>query len=119
MLLYSIAEFIRSESKMSGRVKPYFIILCALLAAALLLNSPVAFATKLPTACNVFDKKQTEKSGPCGSQAMLSKLQSLDDGAVQVSEAGTENYTFIGSCSKQPSFLSPYAPIPDSLPLRC
>jgi len=108
---------------MSGRVKPYLIILCAILVAAFLLNSPVAFATKLPTACNIFDKKLLEKSGPCGIKAAFSKLQSLlqslEEGAIQVSEAGTENCSFIGSWSKQPSFLSPYVIIPNSLPLRC
>ena len=104
---------------MSGRFKPYFIILCAILMAAFLLNSPVAFATKLPTACNVFDKKQIEKSGPCGFKATFSKLQSLEEGAIQVPEAITENCGFICSWSKQPSFLFPYATIPNSLPLRC
>ena len=62
---------------MSGRVKPYFIILCAILVAAFLLNSPVAFATKLPTACNIFNKTQIEKSGPCGHQALFSNDKSL------------------------------------------
>jgi len=62
---------------MSGRVKPYLIILCAILVAAFLLNSPVAFATKLPTACNIFNKTQIEKSGPCGHQALFSNDKSL------------------------------------------
>lgn len=104
---------------MSGRFKPYFIILCAILAAAFLLNSPVAFATKLPTACNVFDKKPIEKSGPCGFKATFSKLQSLDEGAVQIPESITENFGFICSWSEQPSSLSPCETIPSSLPLRC
>ena len=62
---------------MSVRGKPYLIILCAILVAAFLLNSPVAFATKLPTACNIFDKKQIEKSGPCGNQALFSNDKSF------------------------------------------
>ena len=62
---------------MSGRVKPYLIILCAILVAAFLLNSPVAFATKLPTACNIFNKTQIEKSGPCGHQALFSNDKSF------------------------------------------
>ncbi len=87
--------------------------------AAFLLNSPVAFATKLPTACNIFDKKLIEKSGPCGLKATFSKLQSLDEGVIQVSEAGNEICSFICSWTKQPSFLPPYSAIPNSLPLRC
>ena len=104
---------------MSGRSKPYLIILCAILMAAFLLNSPVAFATKLPTACNVFDKKQIEKSRPCGDQAAFSKLQTHEDGIIPVSQAEPENCSFMGSWNKHPSFLSPYAIIPNSVPLRC
>ncbi len=62
---------------MSARVKAYLIILCAILVAAFLLNSPVAFATKLPTACNIFNKTQIEKSGPCGHQALFSSDKSF------------------------------------------
>jgi hypothetical protein len=42
-----------------------------ILLAAILLNAPVAFATKLPTACNIFHEKEINKSGPCGHQALL------------------------------------------------
>ena len=56
---------------MSGRLKPYSLILLGMLLAAFLLNPPVAFANKLPTACNIFDKTQIEKSGPCGPQALF------------------------------------------------
>ena len=56
---------------MSSRLKPYLFILLGILLAAILLNAPVAFATKLPTACNIFNKPQIEKSGPCGPQALF------------------------------------------------
>jgi len=62
---------------MSGRFKPYSLIVLGMLLAAFLLNPPVAFATKLPTACNVFNKKQIEKSGPCGHQALFSNNKSF------------------------------------------
>jgi len=104
---------------MSSRVKPYFIILCAILVAAFLLNSPIAFATKLPTACNIFNKTQIEKSGPCGFQATISKTQSLEEGVILVSEAELEICSFIGSWNKHLSFLSPCAIISNSVPLRC
>jgi len=55
---------------MSGRFKPYLFILLGILLAAILLNAPVAFASKLPTACNIFNKTQIEKSGPCGHQTL-------------------------------------------------
>ena len=56
---------------MSGRLKPYSLIFLGMLLAAFFLNPPVAFATKLPTACNFFHEKEINKSGPCGHQALL------------------------------------------------
>ena len=62
---------------MSSRFKPYLFILLGILLVAILLNPPVAFATKLPTACNIFNKTQIEKSGPCGNQALFSSDKSF------------------------------------------
>ena len=87
--------------------------------AAFLLNAPVVFATKLPTACNVFDKKQIEKSGPCGHQAIFSKCQSLEDGVVLVSGAEFGNGNFIISRNNHHSLLFAHVIIPHSEPLRC
>ena len=63
---------------MSGRFKPYLFILLGILLAAILLNAPVAFASKLPTACNIFNKTQIEKSGPCGHQALFPNENPLE-----------------------------------------
>jgi len=87
--------------------------------AAFLLNASVAFATKLPTACNVFDKKQIEKSGPCGHQALLSKCQSLEDGLVLIADAELGNDNFILSRNNYRSLLFPHVIISRSEPLRC
>jgi hypothetical protein len=57
---------------MSGRFKPYLFILLGILLTVILLNAPVAFAFKMPTACNIFNKTQIEKSGPCGHKALFS-----------------------------------------------
>jgi hypothetical protein len=38
---------------------------------------------------------------------------------ILVFGAEPENCSFIGSWSKHSSFLSPYASLPNSLPLRC
>jgi len=104
---------------MSGRFKPYLLILLGILMAAFLLNAPVAFATKLPTACSVFDKKQIEKSGPCGLKALLCKCQSLEDGVVLVSGEEFEKGNFIISPNNNQSLLSSHVIIPPSEPLRC
>ncbi len=93
---------------MSGRFKTYLFILLGILLAAILLNAPVAFATKLPTACNVFDQKQIVKSGPCGHKALFSKFQSLEDGVVLVSGAELENGNFIISRSNHHPLLFPH-----------
>ena len=104
---------------MSGRFKPYLLILVGTLLATFLLNAPVAFATKLPTACSVFDKKQIEKSGPCGLKALLSKCQSLEAGVVLVSDVEVGNGNFIISRNNRHSLLSPQVIISRSEPLRC
>ncbi len=104
---------------MSGRFKPYLIIIVALLMAGIFLNVPVAFATKLPAVCNVFHPKPIIKSGPCGHQALLSKYQFLEDGEGLVSygELRTAN-------SRVPrnihlSFFILSVIIPNPAPLRC
>ena len=104
---------------MSSRFKPYLFILLGILLAAILLDPPVAFASKLPTACNVFDKKQIEKSGPCGPQAIFSKFQSLQDGLVLVPGEELQIDNFRVSQHNHFSFFWPSVIIPTSVPLRC
>lgn len=104
---------------MSGRFKLYMpIFIFATLIVALLLGPPLAFASKLPTACNIFNKKQIEKSGPCGHKVTFTKVHSHSDGIVLVSKAEPENRNFIVSWPC-PSLLHPHAIIADSVPLRC
>ena len=104
---------------MSGHFRTYLFILLGIVLAAILLNAPVAFATKLPTACNVFDQKQIEKSGPCGHKALSSKLQHLQDGVVLVSGAQLENGVFMISQNNPFALLLPQVIISRSEPLRC
>ncbi len=58
---------------MSLHFKPYLFILLGILLGAILLNAPVAFAFKMPTACNIFNKTQIEKSGPCAHLGIFAK----------------------------------------------
>ena len=104
---------------MSSRFKPYLFILLGILLAAILLNPPVAFATKLPTACNVFDKKQIEKSGPCGHQALLSKCQPLEDGEGLVSHAELGTADSMVPRNIHLFFFITSVIIPNPTPLRC
>lgn len=106
---------------MSGRRKQYYLfILVGILLAAILLNAPIALATKLPTACNIFDRKQIEKSGPCGYHALLPKDKSLGTEVLfsGLSDLGVSGCRFLPQDS---SFLSvPYvSSLEPAAPLRC
>ncbi len=104
---------------MSGRFRQYLMIIIALLLAAILLNVPVAFATRMPAVCNVFHPKPILKSGPCGHQALLSKCQPLEDGEELVSETdlGTADSMVPGNIPL--SCCIPSVITPNSAPLRC
>ena len=105
---------------MSGRFKPYLFILLGILLAAFILNPPVAFATKLPTACNIFNKTQIEKSGPCGHQALFPKDKPFGNEVLFSSSA---DFGISDCLLFQNIFSSVSAPsvtIPKSAaPLRC
>jgi hypothetical protein len=104
---------------MSDRFKPYLIIIVSLLLVGIFLNVPVAFATKLPTACNVFHPNPVIKSGPCGHQAVFSKDKCLEMGIFPYSLTNVEipdSITDVGSFSLSPVFPAIF---PDLLPLRC
>lgn len=105
---------------MSSRFKPYLFILLGILLAAILLNPPVAFATKLPTACNIFNKTQIEKSGPCGHQALFPKDKPFGNEVLFSSSA---DFGISDCLLFQNSFSSlsvPFVDVPKlAAPLRC
>jgi hypothetical protein len=106
--------------KMSGRLKSFMTVLILILLTALLAGPPVAFATKLPTACNIFHEKKTAKSGPCGHQATFTEdkshfgemvvSNSADSGIIENKDVLSNNHT---SLSLQSIIFL------ESLPLRC
>jgi len=103
---------------MSGRWRPYIYIVAALIITAFLVGPPLAFAIKLPTACNVFHPKTIIKSGPCGDHALFSKDNPQETGAFPVVLSGLEVIdcaTEVNSLSLSPVFP---AILPGSLPLR-
>jgi len=103
---------------MSGRWRPYIYIVAALIITAFLVGPPLAFAIKLPAACNVFHPKTIIKSGPCGDHALFSKDNPQETGAFPVVLLGLE---VIDSATEVKSLsLSPVFPgiLPGSLPLR-
>ncbi len=62
-------------SAMLPHLRPHIFSIVLILVAALLLTPPLSMAKNLPTACNFFNKKTTEKPGSCGHRAMVSKIQ--------------------------------------------
>ena len=104
---------------MSGRFKPYLIIIVTLLLAAILLNVPVAFATKLPTTCNIFQENKTAKLGTCGHQAIFSKDKCLEIGIFPYSPINVEIPDSIINGDSFSVFPFSRAITSDLLSLRC
>lgn len=105
---------------MSVRSKPLLVILAATIIMALVLGPPVAFASKLPTTCNVFHNNKAVKLGSCGHNVTFSKDKfhvpemALSSGI----ESGSIEIPVILQ-SNQPSCFFPSASLLDSVPLRC
>jgi hypothetical protein len=106
--------------KMSSGLKSFMTGLVLILLAALLAGPPVAFATKLPTSCNIFHDKKAAKSGPCGHQATFTQEKS-HFGEMVVSNS--TDYGFIEKKDFLPnnhfSLSSQSIIILESSPLRC
>lgn len=104
---------------MSGRFRPYMLIILATLIVALLLGPPVVFATKLPAACNIFQGKKGAKSGSCGHNVTFSKDKfHLSDMIFSVGVDPEANVTALAPINHHSSFFS-FTIIPNSMPLRC
>ncbi len=105
---------------MSNRFRAYVFIPLGILLAAILLNAPVAFASKMPTACNIFNKTQIEKSGPCGHQALFSNDKSFGNEVLVSSGVEFGN----GDCLLSQNIFPPLS-VPSvtssksAAPLRC
>lgn len=106
---------------MSGRLKAYMLIILATLIVAFLLSPPLAFASKLPTTCNIFHKKTADKAGPCGHWVTFSKMQdkSFEVEAVHFANAGLLSNHFTAVPSSYAVRFLEIADLPRSNPLRC
>jgi hypothetical protein len=102
---------------MSGRFKPYLLIITAILLATFFLNTPVACATKLAKACNVFDQYKVKKSGSC--ESLVPDKYQFDQGVgfplihdleFSVSPGNLDNLFFLPDISSADFH---------SLPIRC
>jgi len=119
-LLLRKCEFQKRYMKMSGFLKPYLTALILILLAALLAGPPAAFASKLPTACNIFHEKKTAKLGPCGHQATFTEDKSSFGERIVFNSpdhAIFKNKDVLAHNHLSFSFQSGI--MLDSLPLRC
>lgn len=106
---------------MLKRFKTYVPIILTAVVIALLMGPPLAFASKLPTICNIFYKNQMDKSGHCGQQTVFSKIQdkSFELGAVLFSHVIFETSHFLIIQNNPSSFSFPFGSNAQSNPLRC
>jgi hypothetical protein len=112
----------RSAMDMSVRFKLITFIISATVLTTILAGPPLAFAVNLPTICNVFHKKHSmDKSGHCGSQTLLSKLQakSFEGGIVDVFPAASAIVISAVSQDNHSLSLLPSTTPPQFIPLRC
>ena len=105
---------------MSGSLKPYLTALILILLAALLAGPPLAFATRLPTACNIFQEKKGAKMGACGHQVTFTKDKPrLGETAISSeTDSGGLETVFVFQNSEL-SFFFPSVITLNSVPLRC
>ena len=106
---------------MSRRYKTHIIIVSVVLMILFVVGPPAALASRLPTVCNLFSQKTTEKAGPCGHRAIFSKIQdrSFEVGAVLVPGVGFEAGHFLIIRSNPLSVSFPFGTNSQSSPLRC
>jgi hypothetical protein len=106
---------------MSRRYKIHIIILSVVLMILFVVGPPAAMASKLPTVCNIFSQKTTEKAGPCGHRAIFSKIQdkSFQVEAVLSFDVDFESGHFLIIQSNPLSVSFPFGSNPQSSPLRC
>jgi hypothetical protein len=102
---------------MSARFKPYLLIITAILLATFLLNAPVACATKLAKACNIFDQHKVKKDGSC--QALLPGQNSFDIGIWSPWTLDLEVSASLEKLNNLPFLLDISAANFQSLPIRC
>ena len=106
--------------KMSGSLKPYLTALILILLAALLAGPPVAFASKLPKACNIFQEKKAVKLGVCGHDVTFTKDRPFFGEPAVSNDSGSGSLETAFALQKsQLSIFSPPVIVLNSVPLRC
>ena len=101
--------------------RKHILFVSVVLMILFVVGPPVAMASNLPTVCNIFSQKKSEKAEPCGHRAIFSKSQ---DKAFQVEavlsfDVDFENGNFLIIQSNPLSVTLAFESNPQSTPLRC
>jgi hypothetical protein len=106
---------------MSRRYKTHIIIISVVLMILFAVGPPAAMASKLPTVCNIFSHKTSEKAEPCGHRAIFSKIQdkSFQVEAVSSFEVDFEIGNFLTIQTNPLSVSFPPESNTQFNPLRC
>jgi hypothetical protein len=84
---------------------------------AFLIVPPIAFASRLPTVCNLFNPDRINKPGPCVIKTIISQDKTVE-GVVAFFPSLDHGTAMIISVQEL-SFLFPSLIIPHFRPLRC
>jgi hypothetical protein len=105
---------------MPRRLKPYALLILTILIIVFLVGPPLAIASNLPTACNIFHKKMVDKAGCCGHRA-VSKIQdnSFNSPAVLLLSVNFEISYFLMVPNNFPSLTYLFMSDSQLTPLRC
>jgi len=106
---------------MSRRYKTHIFIVSVALMILFVVGPPASFASKLPTVCNIFSQKTTEKASPCGHRAIFSKIQdkSPEAEAVLFFNVDLETSRLLMTQSNSLLVSFPFETDSQSNPLRC
>jgi hypothetical protein len=114
------AEFKGSQGKMPGRLRTYFVWVLAIIVATIVLGPPLACASKLPTACNLFDQKELPKPGSCKYKIVSSDQRTLETEMAVGLPIELEEFKGLSLQSHQTSVsLIPFEDLFTLVPLRC
>ena len=120
MLLKEGDRKIEETKEMSGRLRTYCVWVLAIIVVTIVLGPPLACASKLPAACNLFDKKELPKPDTCKYRVVSSDQRTLEIELAVCLAMPLEGFNGILLQSHHYSaLLIPFEGISTSAPLRC
>ena len=120
MLLKKGDSRIEEIQEMSGRLKKYCVGILAIIVVTMVLGPALACASRLPTACNLFDKKEIPKPGACKYRLVCSDQRILEtELAISYAMSVQEIKEILWNNHQNLTALIPFEGISIFSPLRC